>query len=43
MGGYGYCRATQVASDIARKLGKPIYVQSTGFFAGPNGWVGKEH
>ena len=38
MGGYGYCRATQIADDITRTFGHPIRVESVNFFAGPRGW-----
>jgi len=42
MGGYGYCRASEIASDLARKAGFAVRVQSTGFAFGPNGWHPKQ-
>jgi hypothetical protein len=38
MGGYGYCRATQIVGDLARKAGHAIRVESHGFAFGPRGW-----
>lgn len=38
MGGYGYCRSTQIASHLAQKAGHPLMIRSINFFAGPNGW-----
>lgn len=41
MGGYGYCRATQIASDLHKLCGHPIRVEALGYFAGPRGWYPK--
>lgn len=38
MGGYGYCRATQIASDLHKLCGHPLRVESLNTFAGPRGW-----
>lgn len=40
MGGYGYCRATEIASQLARLAGFPIRVESVNTF-GPRGWYPK--
>lgn len=41
MGGYGYCRATQIASDLHKLCGYPLRVESLNYFAGPRGWYPK--
>jgi len=38
MGGYGYCRATQVAEALARLVGHALFCDSVNFFGGPRGW-----
>lgn len=42
MGGYGYCRATQLASQLHSLAGFPIRIESHNFFGGPCGWYPKK-
>jgi hypothetical protein len=39
MGGCGYSKAYQLATELASLAGFPVYVTAPGVFAGPGGWV----